>query len=501
MSTRRSSREPHNARIADCITPGTLEITLPMVQTNQSPRLSRATLGSVPSTRRRPTYDPATVRPGIVHLGLGNFHRAHMARYTHALIEKDPRHRIWGIVGVGLLPDARALQQSLAAQDWLYTLVERDGHGQTEQVIGSICDGVDAAMDTGELLARIDGAATRIVSLTVTEQGYCLDPASKRLDLAHPLIVQDLAQPHQPRSAVAILAEGLRRRMLAERPAFTALSCDNIQHNGDVLRSAVLDFARHCDPGLADWIAGYTRFPSCMVDRITPAARKADIEGLARASGIVDAAPIFCEPFTQWIIEDNFADGRPDWDVVGAQFVTDVAPYEKMKLRLLNASHLALAELGGLLGHNHVDEAMRDLALARYVDTLMHEETGPTLDPVPGVDLLAYMNSVQARFANPTIHDTLARIQRDGPLNHLIDPARDRLAQGKPIPLLALAIAAWLNRRHVQTLDQQLFGALHQNPRFAGPVMAWQRELKERGISAILDDIAAQPAQDKDGNK
>jgi len=455
--------------------------------------LSRQTLDALPAHLRRPSYDPASLSPGIVHLGLGNFHRAHMARYTHALIERDPRNAIWGIVGAGLLPGDKPLRDALAGQDWLYTLVERDGAGQVAQIIGSLLPGVFAGEGASALLHAIDGSGIRVVSLTVTEQGYCLDPASKRLDLMHPAIARDLADPCRPHSAIGILVEAWRRRMIAKRPAFTAFSCDNIQHNGTVLRGAVLEFAQHRDPGLADWIAGHARFPSCMVDRITPATRLADIQRFADASGVDDAAPVFCEPFTQWIIEEDFADGRPDWDAVGAQFVSDVAPYEKMKLRLLNASHLALAELGGLLGHDHVDEAMRDPLVARYIDALMHEETVPTLDPVPGVDLEAYMGSVRARFANPTIYDTLARIQRDGPLNHLIDPARDRLAHGRAIDLLALAIAAWLNRRNAPALEPQLFGALAQDNRFADPVTAWRKQLEERGAAAILHGLAMSP--------
>ena len=408
--------------------------------------LSRATLPHLANGVARPRYDPATITPGIVHLGLGNFHRAHMARYTHALMDADPAARRWGIVGATLLPGDAPTIAALSAQDHLYTLVERDEGYANAAVIGSIAETVDASGSSAALLDAIDRPEIRIVSLTVTEHGYCLDRATKTLDLAHPLILRDLAQTDQPASAIGVLVEGYRRRRAAGARAFTALSCDNIQHNGVVLRAAVLALAQVRDPELAAWIAQEARFPNTMVDRITPVTQPADAAALAERYGVIDARPVFCERFTQWVIEDDFADGRPVWESVGAQFVTNVAPYERMKLRLLNASHLAISALGRLIGYTYVDEAMRDPALARYIALLMERETAPTVPPVPGIDLVAYQQTLISRFANPTIRDTVERVNTDAALYYLLDPIRDRLAQGQEVDLLALALAAWLRR-------------------------------------------------------
>jgi fructuronate reductase/mannitol 2-dehydrogenase len=406
--------------------------------------LSRQTLGDLPVDIKTPGYDPAAVRLGIVHIGLGGFHRAHMARYTDDLLSRGPDALDWGIAGCGLLPTDGALQAALARQDRLYTLTERDGAGERVRVIGALAG---LALGGAQALAAIEAPGVKIVSLTVTENGYGLDPATKELDPTRPAIAHDLAAPETPpQSPVGVVAEALRRRKAAGRPAFTALSCDNIQHNGQVLRGAVLAFARLRDPALAEWIAEHGRFPSTMVDRITPVPTAADAAHLAERYGVADAAPVVCEPFIQWVIEEDFADGRPDWDAVGAQFVADVAPYERMKLRLLNASHLAISALGRLMGFTYVDEAMAEPRIAAFVLALMDRETGPTLEPAPGVDLAAYKEALVRRFASPAIKDTVERVNTDAPLNYLLDPIRDRLAAGLSVELLSLALAAWLRR-------------------------------------------------------
>jgi len=409
-------------------------------------RLSRAALRELPRHVVRPAYEPASVAAGIVHLGIGGFHRAHMARFTHDLLDMEPAAREWGIVGAGLLSADRRMLDVLSAQDRLYTLVEHDGASETVTVIGAITDLAHAADDSAALLQIIDRPVIRIVSLTVTENGYCLNPATKQLDFAHPTIVSDLAHPDRPHSAIAIIVEALLRRMVDGRPAFTALSCDNIQHNGNVLRRAVLEFADRRDVELAAWIENHGRFPNTMVDRITPVTRPEAIAGLAARHGIDDGWPVFCESFRQWVIEDDFAQGRPQWERVGAQFVGDVAPYEFMKLRLLNTSHLAIACLGRLSGYTFIDETMRDSRLRRYMQALMDRETGPTLRPVPGIDLRSYKATLIERFANPAINDTVERVNTDAPLNVLVDPIRDRLKTGQSVDLLALALAAWLRR-------------------------------------------------------
>ena len=408
--------------------------------------LSRATLSRLAPTIHVPGFDPAAVTPGIVHLGLGGFHRAHMARFTHSLMERRPDMLGWGIVGAGLLPADRRMHDALAPQNGLYTLVERSGTAETVSVIGSIARLVHAGDSSAALLAAIDQPSIRIVSLTVTENGYCLNPATKRLDTAHALIAHDLANPGQPKSAVGIIVEAYRRRMATGQAAFTALSCDNIQHNGNVLRQAVLELARLRDPALAAWIEREARFPNTMVDRITPVTAAEDVADLTARYGIADNWPVFAETFTQWVIEDDFAQGRPAWEDVGAQFVADVSPYEFMKLRLLNASHLAVAALGRLAGYTYIDETMRDDTLRRYMQALMDRETGPTLPPVPGIDLALYKATLIERFANPTIKDTVERVNTDAPLNVLVDPIRDRLKQGESVDLLALALAAWMRR-------------------------------------------------------
>ncbi|HTP75633.1 MAG TPA: mannitol dehydrogenase family protein [Rhizomicrobium sp.] len=409
-------------------------------------RLSRAALDRFPPAVRVPGYEVASVTPGIVHLGFGGFHRAHMARYTHDLMERQPAARNWGIVGAGLLAGDRKMHEALAPQDGLYTLVERDDRTEKVTVIGAVAQTICSADDPSSLLAAIAGRGIRIVSLTVTENGYCLHPATKRLDRRHEAIAADLEDPMRPHSAIGIIVEAYRQRMISGRTAFTALSCDNIPHNGRVLKDAVLKFAHLRDPGLAGWIAAKARFPSTMVDRITPITRPEDTAELAARYGVVDNWPVFCEPFSQWVIEDDFADGRPAWELTGAQFVSDVAPYEFMKLRLLNASHLAVAGLGRLAGYRFVHETMLDASLRRYMEALMDRETAPTLPPVPGVDLAEYKATLVARFANATIRDTLDRVNADAPVNLLVDPIRERLKADADFDLLALALAAWFRR-------------------------------------------------------
>ena len=483
--------------------------------------LTRAALRRLPPTVRPPGFDPARVQPGIVHLGLGGFHRAHMARYTHRLMERDPAALSFGIVGAGLMPDDVRMRDALAPQDNLYTLIERSGGAEEASIIGSLTEVIFAGESSAALLRAMDAPAIRIVSLTVTENGYCLNRATKRLDPDHPAIQHDLAQPTQPRSAVGIVVESCRRRRDAGAAAFTALSCDNIQHNGTVLRDAVLTLARMQDPALAAWIEAEVSFPSTMVDRITPVTSPDDITGLAERHGLDDRWPVVCETFTQWVIEDRFVAGRPAWENVGAQFVTDVAPYEFMKLRLLNASHLAVAGLGRLAGYVTIDKAMADPLLTRYMAALMDRETGPTLPDVPGIDLAQYKSTLIERFANPAIKDTVERVNTDAPLNILVDPIRDRLRMGGGIDLLALALAAWLRRvrgedeqgqpihiRHpMAALLQErardggpdpvpllsiepLFGELGQDTRLVDTVRRWLTLLYQSGARATVAEAA-----------
>ena len=453
---------------------------------------------SLPSFRTgtRPIYDPANVRRGIVHIGVGSFHRAHMAHYSHRLMELDPAALDWGILGAGLCEADRHLAAALAPQDWLYTLVERDGTDERLSLIGSLTGHVLADEDSSALLDVIAQPETRIVSLTVTEHGYCLDAATKKLDFGHPAICADIVDAEHPTSAIGVIVEACRRRMEGGARAFTALSCDNIQHNGRVLGQAVLELAAIRSPALAEWIAREARFPNCMVDRITPATSPTDIADLAARHGIDDGWPVVCEAFSQWVIEDKFADGRPDWDRVGAQFVADVAPYERMKLRLLNASHLAISGPARLIGYGFVHEAMEDELLGRFMRALMDRETGQTLLPVPGIDLTAYKAALIERFANPAIRDTLDRVNADAPLNYLLDPIRDRLADGTSIELLAIGVAAWIRR--VRGVDEQGRAIAVRHP-----ISALLRERAEEGgadpmpvlrIASLFGDLADRPA-------
>jgi len=483
--------------------------------------LTRPNLARLQPPVAIPRFDPAHVTAGIVHLGLGGFHRAHMARYTHNLMELRADALEWGIIGAGLMPGDRRMQESLTPQDNLYTLVERGNRQETVTVIGSLADVVFAGEASAALLHAIEQPLIRILSLTVTEHGYCLNRSTKQLDPGHPLIREDLAHPERPSSAIGIVVEAYRRRMVAGLPPFTALSCDNIQHNGTVLRDAVLALAALRDAKLADWIAANGCFPSTMVDRITPVTAEADIAALAERYGVVDRWPVFAEAFTQWVIEDRFTAGRPAWEQVGAQFTIDVAPYEFMKLRLLNASHLAVSGMGRLAGYVTIDEAMADPLITRFMAALMDRETGPTLPEVPGIDLAGYKATLIERFANPAIKDTVERVNTDAPLNILVDPIRDRLSSGKSVDLLALALAAWLRR--VRGEDEQgkaidvrhplaeqlrakaieggsdpgpllaieaLFGSTGQDPRLQEPVGRWLTSLYAKGARATVAEAA-----------
>jgi|SRR5215469_11837254 len=479
--------------------------------------LSRATLATLPATITRPRFDPAKVGRGIVHLGFGGFHRAHMARYTHDLMERRGDAAEWGIVGIGTLPADVRVRDALASQDVLYTLVEREDGDEAATVIGSVSGVIFAGESSKAALDAIDDPAIRIVSMTVTENGYCRNAATKTLDRDHPSIVHDLVHPDQPRSAVGILVEAYRRRMAARAPAFTALTCDNIQQNGVVLRDAVLALATWRDHQLAEWIAANASFPSTMVDRITPVTMPSQVEDFIARFDLVDRWPIFCERFRQWVIEDEFVAGRPAWEEVGVQFVTDVAPYEFMKLRLLNTSHLAIAGLGRLMGCVYIDEAIRDSSLRSYTRALMDRETGPTLPSVPGVNLDAYKSQLIERFGNVAIKDTVDRVNADAAINLLLEPIRDRIATGANVDLLALALAAWMRR--VSGVDEtgnpinvahpmaellreranaggpdplpllsirKLFGDLIDHGAFVATLRAWLKSLYADGAAATL---------------
>ncbi len=407
------------------------------------PRLSASTLGRLPAGVGRPAYDRSALATGIVHLGIGAFHRAHMAAYTDAALAEGDRR--WGIAGASLRsPDTR---DALAPQDGLYALAVRDAAGERLQVIGSVTRLIVAPEDPGALLDAMSAPDTRIVSLTVTEKGYCHSPATGELDERHPDVLHDLAHPGAPRSAPGFVVEALRRRREAGLPFFTALCCDNLPHNGATLRRVLTRFAALWDPELGRAVAAELRCPSTMVDRIVPATTDADRDGISAALSLRDAWPVPTEPFTQWVIEDGFALGRPGWDRAGASFVSDVAPFELAKLRMLNGSHSTLAYLGYLAGHETVADTMAAPGFAALVRGLMLDEVAPTLPPVPGLDPAVYAGDLVERFRNPALRHRTWQIAMDGTQKlpqRLLGTVRDRLASGAPIGRLALGVAAWM---------------------------------------------------------
>ncbi|WP_043838596.1 mannitol dehydrogenase family protein [Muricoccus aerilatus] len=389
-----------------------------------------------------PRYDRAALRPAIVHLGLGAFFRAHGALYTEDVL--NARGGDWGIVGVSLQrPDQR---DRLAPQGGLYTALERGPGGERARVVGNLLEVRVAPEDPAGVVALLASPETRIVSLTVTEKGYCHDPATGRLREDPPDILHDRRAPDAPRTALGFLAAALGRRRAAGMSPFTVLCCDNLPHNGALLRGLVRDFAALFDPDLARWIAATVPFPSTMVDRIVPAMEEGDLAAAQAATGLADFAPVVHEPFRQWVIEDRFADGgRPAWDLAGALLTGDVAPFEHMKLRLLNGAHSALAYLGYLAGHETIVEAVGDPTLSSYLQRLW-AEIRPMVPQPPGQDLTAYTDDLLARFNNPAIRHRTWQIAMDGSQKlpqRLLSTVRERLAAGLPITALALAVAAW----------------------------------------------------------
>ncbi len=412
------------------------------------PRLNSTALSALSEGIQTPKYDRAAVTAGIVHLGIGAFHRAHMAVYVDDLLAENPS---WGIVGASLRrPDTK---EALEPQDGLYTIAVRDAEGTHPRVIGSILNVMDANTQREDLLKLMADPAIRIVSLTVTEKGYCHDPATGELDENHPDIVHDLANPAAPRSAPGMLVEALARRKAAGVPAFTVMSCDNLPSNGATAKRIVTRFAAMRDASLGEWVASVA-FPSTMVDRIVPSTTDADRSEVAELIGAEDAWPIMTEPFTQWVIENNFPGGRPAFERAGAQLVADVEPFEHMKLRMLNGSHSTMAYAGYLGGYEYIADVMGDPAYVRLVQGLMTEEVMPTLD-MPGTDLGAYRDQLLERFRNPALKHRTWQIAMDGSQKlpqRLLGTIRDRLAAGEGIERLALGVAAWM--RYVTGVDE-----------------------------------------------
>jgi mannitol 2-dehydrogenase len=484
--------------------------------------LSAASLGELAGGVAVPAYERAGLTEGMAHIGVGGFHRAHQARYHDDLLAAGARD--WAICGVGALASDRRMREALDAQDGLYTLVERSGDEETARVIGSITRYRLAPDDADAVVEQLAAETTRIVSLTVTEGGYNLSDVTGEFDPDDPDVAHDLEPGATPRTTFGLVTEALARRRERGIVPFTVMSCDNLQGNGRLARLAFTTFARLRDPALGEWVDEAVAFPNSMVDRITPATTDADRRDVRERFGIEDRWPVVCEPFTQWVLEDAFSAGRPPYDEVGVQVVSDVEPYELMKLRLLNASHQALAYFGHLLGHEYVHEAARDPLLQRFVRAYMDEEATPTLPPVPGVDLDDYKRTLIERFSNEGVRDTIARLaaeSSDRIPKWLVPVIRRRLETGGDLHRAAAVVASWA--RYAQGTDEQgrpievvdrlrdevcelarraredpavfianrdLFGDLAESERFASAYRDALTSLYERGTRETLASLA-----------
>jgi mannitol 2-dehydrogenase len=486
--------------------------------------LADGVVAEPPAAVELPQYDRSAVTTSVVHFGVGGFHRAHQAMYLDGVLAGGEMR--WGICGVGVLESDRAMRDALDAQDHLYTLVQKHSDGTYEaRVIGSIIDYLYAPDDPEAVIDRLADPATEIVSLTITEGGYAISDVTGRFDPQAPGVAADLEPGATPRSVFGLVVAGLaRRRKEGSRP-FTIVSCDNLPGNGELAREAFVSFARLLDPDLGAWIDSQVRFPNSMVDRITPVTTDDDRRALAERFGIVDRWPVVCEPFTQWVLEDSFSGDRPPLERTGVQVVSDVAPYELMKLRLLNASHQGLGYFARLCDYTYVHEAAQDPLFRRFLRGYMDEEATPTLDPVPGVDLDAYKTELIERFSNPEIRDTVARLcaeSSDRIPKWLVPVVRIQLDRGGPVRLSAAIVASWaryaegvdehgapieiVDRRREEMMalaaradteplafiaNRDLFGDIADDPRFADAYLEALTSLRERGARHTLEELVA----------
>lgn len=405
--------------------------------------LSNAGLGDLPKGVVVPTYDREKLTPGIVHIGLGNFHRGHQAWYLHRLMQQGVALD-WAIIGAGVRPNDAAMRQRLLQQDCLTTLVELDPQSASVEVVGSMIDFVEIHPENAPLIAAMSDPRIRIVSLTVTEGGYYQTEAG-RLDVNHPDITHDIAKPDRPVTAFGAIIAAYRARRDAGYAPFTGQCCDNLQNNGEVLRRTVVDLAQLTDPELAEWIDENASFPNAMVDCIVPATGTAEL-AFVRDLGILDAAPVTHENFRQWVIEDRFCAGRPPWELAGATLTDNVHPYESMKIRILNAGHQMLANAGEILGVETIADCMANPLIAAFFHKVQTVEVLPYVEAVEGMAQREYLGLIERRFANPKIRDTTRRVAFDGSSRHsgfVLPILRDALAAGGPIEGLALVEALW----------------------------------------------------------
>lgn len=414
--------------------------------------LSLSSLADLDAAVSRPAYDRGALRPGILHVGVGNFHRAHMGWYLDQLFEAGQGHD-WALIGAGVRPGDAAMRDRLAKQDWLTTVVELDPKGLSARVTGAMVDFID--IDPARTIAAMADPAIRIVSLTITEGGYYVDAKTDGFDAAHPDMAHDAAHPDEPRSVFGMILAALRRRRDAGLGPFTVMSCDNLPENGHVCARTVTGLAQLSDPALAEWVRENVAFPNSMVDCITPATSDRERDLLRDRFGVTDAAPVVCEPFRQWVLEDNFPQGRPALEQVGAEFVADVSRHELMKLRILNGGHAAIAYPSALLGHHFVHDAMADPQIEAWLRALETREILPTLAPIPGVSYADYLELIVSRFANPEIGDTIPRLCLDGSNRQpkfILPTLADALRDDAVIDGLAQEVAFWC--RYCERVDE-----------------------------------------------
>ena len=482
-------------------------------------QLSNKTLADLGPEVRVPAYDRSALRAGIVHIGLGNFHRAHQAWYLHRLMDQGMNHD-WAIIGAGVRADDAAMREKLLAQDCLTTLIELDPSGKSAEVCGAMIGFLPVEEGHGALIAQMSDPAIRIVSLTVTESGYFIDPASGGFSAAHPDIIHDAAHPDHPRTAFGAMIAALKLRRAAGHGPFTCMSCDNLQGNGAVLRQTLVALARLGDRDLADWIDAHCSFPNSMVDCIVPATGPKEI-ALAASFGLRDNAPVTHENFRQWVIEDAFCAGRPDWDRVGATFSPDVHDYETMKIRILNGGHQIIAGPAEILGLQTIAQTMAHAGIRALLHKVVREEIAPHVRAVPDMTPLQYLDLIDRRFANPEIADTARRVAFDGSSRHpgfILPSVRSGLATGAPVEGLALVSAAWAryctgireddspvapNDPHWDLLQAraiaaqsdpqkwlemtQFYGDLGENAVFAEAFGRWLGVIHKRGMTAAIE--------------
>lgn len=448
--------------------------------------LSLDTLNDLPEQVATPSYTRGDLSPGILHVGVGNFHRAHMAVYLDTLFGQG-EGRDWALVGAGVRPGDKAMRDRLEAQDWLSTVVDLDPQGLHARVTGAMVD--FAEVDPEVTVARMADPAIRIVSLTITEGGYYVDAKTDGFHGDHPDMAADAADPEHPKTVFGMILLALRHRREAGTQPFTVLSCDNLPENGHVAKRTVTGLARLSDPEFAQWVEDNVAFPNSMVDCITPATSERERQLVADKFGVQDAAPVVCEPFRQWVLEDNFPQGRPPLEKAGAEFVTDVAKHELMKLRILNGGHAAIAYPSALLGHHFVHEGMGDPSVDAWLRAVETREIIPTLEPIEGVSYEGYLEKVIERFNNPEVGDTVARIALDGSNRQpkfILPTLAQALQEDRPIEGLALEVAMWC--RYCAQVDEA-GGAIPPNDDNADALKDYALRAKQEPV-AFLENRA-----------